>query len=244
VGQLYVFRIREYKEDGKNLVVSRRALIEEEEREQAEAIRRTIVPGADLSGRVASVVDYGAFVDLGGGIQGLLHVSEMGWSRMTKPAEVVQPGDEITVKVLRVDDEKGRISLGLKQLQADPWSNAEDTYEVGQVLMGTITRIAEFGAFVELQPGIEALAHASTFPSAGKQDAWKAAISAGSPVAVEILSFDPEKKRIGVAVVEERSVEAEERKEARDHQARQDQEKTEAFGSLADKLRAAIKPGD
>jgi small subunit ribosomal protein S1 len=244
VGQVYAFRIREYKEDGKNLVVSRRALIEEEEQEQAEVIRRTIVPGADLSGRVASVVDYGAFVDLGGGIQGLLHVSEMGWSRMTKPAEVVQPGDEITVKVLSVDDEKGRISLGLKQLQTDPWSNAEDTYEVGQVLMGTITRIAEFGAFVELQPGIEALAHASTFPAAGKRDAWKASISAGSPVAVEILSFDPEKKRIGVAVVEDRSVEAEERKEVRDHEARQDQERTEAFGSLADKLRAAIKPSD
>ena len=241
-GQVYVFRILEYKEDGKNMVVSRRAVIEEEEREQAEVVRRTIVPGAELSGQVASVLDYGAFVDLGGGIQGLLHVSEMGWSRMTKAAEVVRPGDEITVKVLRVDDEKGRISLGLKQLQADPWSKAEDTYGIGQVLMGKVTRIAEFGAFVELQPGIEGLAHANTFSTTGKQDSWKATVPAGSAVAVEILSFDPEKKRIGVAVVQQ--ADAEERKDARDHEARQDQETTEGFGSLADKLRAAIKPGD
>ena len=166
-GQVYNFRIIEYKEDGKNLVVSRRALIEEEEQEQAEAIRHTIVPGADLSGRVASVRPFGAFVDLGGGIQGLLHVSEMGWSRVSDPADIVKPGDEITVRVLRVDEAKNKISLGLKQLQADPWAGARDTYEVGQLLMGRVTRVADFGAFIELEPGIEALAHASTFPPSG-----------------------------------------------------------------------------
>ena len=207
-GQVYTFRIIEFKEDGKNLVVSRRALLEEDARERAEEIRSAIVPGADLSGRVVSIRPYGAFVDLGGGVQGLLHVSEMGWSRVSNPAEVVQPGDEITVKVLRVDDEKGKISLGLKQLQADPWSTAQDMYAVGQVLAGHVTRLTEFGAFIELEPGVEALAHVSTFPPTGKRDGWKDAVKPGGSVAVEILNVDVERKRIGIAVVEEGSARA------------------------------------
>jgi small subunit ribosomal protein S1 len=206
-GQLYNFRIIEYSEDGKNLVVSRRVLLEEEERERAEEVRLSIVPGADLPGRVVSVRRFGAFVDLGGGIQGLLHVSEMGWSRVADPASVVQPGDEITVRVLRLEED-GKIALGLKQLQADPWTAAEDTYEVGQVLKGQVTRVAEFGAFIELEPGIEALAHASTFPPTGKRDAWKSKVPPGTSVAVEILSVEIERKRIGVAVVDEETVTA------------------------------------
>lgn len=209
VGQAYTFRIIECKEDGKELVVSRRALLQEEEGERAEEIRRAAVPGAVLPGRVVSVLAYGAFVDLGGGVQGLLHVSEMGWSRVENPTEVVRPGDEITVKVLRVDDDGGKISLGLKQLQADPWSTVEEKYKVGQVLTGKVTRVADFGVFVELEPGIEALAHVSTFQPTGKRDGWKAAVQPGGAVAVEILSFDLERKRIGVAVLEEGSVKAE-----------------------------------
>lgn len=238
-GRVYTFRITEYKEDGKNLVVSRRALLEEQEQERAEEIRAALVPGAVLPGRVVSVRPYGAFVDLGGGIQGLLHVSEMGWSRVSDPAEVVQPGDEITVKVLRLDEEKKKISLGLKQLEADPWLTAAETYEVGQVLMGRVTRVVDFGAFIELEPGIEGLAHASSFAPTGRRDAWRAALQPGAAVAVELLSFDPEKKRIGVAVIEEGSVraeggEAEERSDAT----------TEGFGSLADKLRDAMHGRD
>jgi small subunit ribosomal protein S1 len=205
-GKVYLFRIVEYKEDGKNIIVSRRALLEEEERERAEEVRKLVVKEAVLRGRVASVRDYGAFVDLGGGIQGLLHVSEMGWSRVTDPSTVVQPGDEIEVKVLDVDEQKGKISLGLKQLQADPWSTA--AFEVGQAVSGRVTRLADFGAFIELAPGIEALAHVSTFPPTGKADGWKALVPSGERVPVEILSIDLERKRIGVAVVEEGSAKA------------------------------------
>src|SRR2546425_1914456 len=136
VGQVYTFRIIECKEDGKELVVSRRALLREEERDRAEEVRRAVVPGAVLTGRVASVMAYGAFVDLGGGVQGLLHVSEMGWSRVGNPLDVVRPGDTITVKVLRVGDGDRKISLGLKQLQADPWSTVAEKYQVGQTLAG------------------------------------------------------------------------------------------------------------
>ena len=209
VGQGYTFRIIECKEDGKELVVSRRAFLQEEEAEKAEEIRKAVVPGAVLSGRVASVMAYGAFVDLGGGVQGLLHVSEMGWSRVGNPLDVVQPGDTITVKVLRVGDGDGKISLGLKQLQADPWSTVAEKYRVGQALRGKVTRVADFGAFVELEPGIEALAHVSAFAPTGKKDGWKAAAPQGGAVAIEILNIDLEKKRIGVAVLEAGTTRAE-----------------------------------
>ncbi len=205
VGQTYQFRIIEFKDGGKTIVVSRRLLLEEEQRAQAEEVRRSIVPGAVLTGRVASVREFGAFVDLGGGVQGLLHVSEMGWSRVTTPAEIVTVGEEITVRVLRVDDEGQRISLGLKQLTADPWTTVQERYAVGQAHLGRVTRIADFGAFVELEPGVEALAHASTFAPTGRPRGWTSQVAVGTTAAFEILSVDLEKKRIGVAIVPEGS---------------------------------------
>ncbi len=207
-GRVYTFRILELRDGGKSLVVSRRALLEDEQREQAGDLRRSIVAGAVLTGRVASVREYGAFVDLGAGVQGLLHVSEMGWSRVADPTQVVRPGDEITVKVLRVDDDKQKISLGLKQLQADPWLKVQETYATGQVRDGRVTRLADFGAFVELEPGVEALAHLSSFPPTGSSEGWKASIRAGMTGAFEILSVDVEKKRIGVALVPESTAQA------------------------------------
>jgi small subunit ribosomal protein S1 len=202
-GHVYPFRIIEYKEDGANIVLSRRALLEEEQRANAAKLRDKIVPGAVMTGRVASVREFGAFVDLGAGVQGLLHVSEMAWSRVSNPAELVKAGDEITVKVLRADEAKQKISLGLKQLSADPWSRVPEVYKVGQRLPGRVTRVAQFGAFVELEPGVEALAHASTFMPTGRSEGWSGQVSAGMTGTFEILTIDIEKKRIGVALVEE-----------------------------------------
>ena len=202
IGRVYTFRIIEYKEGGKNLVVSRRALLEEEQQANAVEVRRSIVAGAVLTGRVTSVRDFGAFVDLGAGVQGLLHISEMAWSRVADASHIVKPGDEVTVKVLRVDEDTQRIALGLKQLSADPWSTVEVSYEVGQLRPGRVTRLAEFGAFVELEPGIEGLAHASTFAPTGQSDGWSRSVAVGMTAAFEILSIDLEKKRIGLALVE------------------------------------------
>ena len=202
-GHVYQFRIIEYKEGGENIVVSRRAFLEDEQRANAAKLRDKIVPGAVIAGRVASVRDFGAFVDLGAGVQGLLHVSEMAWSRVSNPAEMVKAGDEITVKVLRVDEEKQKISLGLKQLSADPWSRVPEEYKVGQRLPGRVTRVAQFGAFVELEPGVEALAHASTFEPTGRSGGWAGQVTAGMTCTFEILAIDLEQKRIGVALVEE-----------------------------------------
>ena len=202
--QTYTFRIIEYKDRGKNVVVSRRKYLEEQQRAGAADVRKSIVPGAVLTGRVVSVPEFGAFVDLGG-IQGLLHVSEMGWSRVTNPGEIVAPGDQITVKVLRVDEATQKISLGLKQLLDDPWAMAATTYEVGQVRTGRVTRVAQFGAFVELEPGIEGLAHASTFAPTGRTGGWVKSVAVGLTGAFEILSLDTAQKRIGLALVDEGS---------------------------------------
>ena len=208
IGRVYEFRITEYSDSGKNIVVSRRALLEETQRASAAEARQSIVAGAVIKGRVTSVLNFGAFVELGGGVQGLLHVSEMGWARVSDAANIVKPGDEITVKVLRVDEDKQKISLGLKQLMDDPWSAAGATYSVGQVVTGRVTRVAEFGAFVELEPGVEALAHASTFAPTGKADGWTKVVSPGLTGSFEILAIDLDKKRIGVALLEDGSARA------------------------------------
>ena len=238
VGKTYTFRIIEYKDGGKSVVVSRRKQLEEEQQASAEAARASIVSGAVLTGRVVSVRDFGAFVDLGGGIQGLLHVSEMSWSRVS-PGEVVAAGDQITVKVLRVDEGTGKISLGLKQLQDDPWSTVGTTYQVGEVRTGRVTRVTDFGAFVELQPGIEALAHASSF-SPGQPGGWVQSVPIGKTAAFEILSIDVAQKRIGVALVEEGSSRAADA-ELREYATRPDATPETPLGSLADKLRDALK---
>jgi small subunit ribosomal protein S1 len=211
LGRVYTFRIVEYKNDGRDLVVSRRALLEDEQKAKAEEARRAVVAGAVLKGRVVSVRDFGAFVDLGGSVQGLVHVSDMGWSRAVNTTELVSPGEEVTVKVLRVDDSTGKIALGMKQLTDDPWSAVPVTYAVGQIRTGRVTRLAEFGAFVELEPGIEGLAHVSTFPPTGRGDDWRKAVAVGSTAKFEVLSVDTEKRRIGIALVPEGS--------AREHEA-------------------------
>ncbi len=258
VGRVYAFRILEYREGGRKFVVSRRALIEEEQRAAATELRRAIVPDAILTGRVVSVRDFGAFVDLGAGIQGLIHVSEMDWGRVTDPSDVVAPGDEVSVKVLRVEEASGRIALGLKQLKADPWSNVRASYEVGQLRPGRVTRLAQFGAFVELEPGVEALAHASTFAS-GRPGEWARGLAVGTTAVFEVLTIDLDKKRIGVAMVEGflDGEEAETPAAAADTGAPTPPRETEpkdagpgnagpsqSFGALADRLRGAWTPQD
>jgi small subunit ribosomal protein S1 len=239
-GRVYTFRITEFKEGGRNVVVSRRVILEAQQEAQAAEVRAAIVPDAVVTGDVVSVRDFGAFVDLGAGVQGLLHVSEMAWSRVTA-ASVVAVGDRITVKVLRVEDEGRKIALGLKQLQDDPWSKVAATYAVGQVRDGRVTRVADFGAFVELEPGIDALAHASTFPP-GPAGAWAKTTRVGTTRAFTIVSIDVEKKRIGVGPVTEGPTgdQAQEAADVAEYRAQAAGPATEGFGTLADKLRGVL----
>jgi ribosomal protein S1 len=160
----------------------------------------------------------------------------------------VSPGDQITVKVLRVDEATQKIALGLKDLQNDPWSTVAASYEVGQVRAGRVTRVAEFGAFVELEPGVEGLAHASTFAPTGRAGGWAKAVPVGTTGAFEILSIDAAQRRIGVALIDEASSRADgaapaeqgERDEQREWAAK-DAPPTGSIGSLADNLRNALK---
>jgi small subunit ribosomal protein S1 len=238
IGKTYAFNVIEYKEGGKNIVVSRRKQLEQEQRANAAATRKSIVPGAVITGRVVSVPDFGAFVDLGGGIQGLLHVSEMSWTRVGNPNEVVAVGDEITVRVLRVDEATEKISLGLKQLQDDPWTTAAAKFPVGQVRTGRITRLADFGAFVELEPGFTGLLPFAESGIDRVMDMRKA-LPIGSEIEVAILEVDPEARRIRLS---KKAVAAQrEKAELRDYTTRQDAEPSASMGSIADKLRDALK---
>jgi small subunit ribosomal protein S1 len=238
-GRVYQFRIIELKDGGKNLVVSRRALLEEQQQASAAEVRKSLVEGAVMTGRVASVRDFGAFVDLGGGVQGLLHVSEMAWARVSDTSQIVKPGDEITVKILRIDADKQKISLGLKQLTADPWSSAATTYQPGQLRRGRVTRVAEFGAFVELEPGVEGLIPLSESGIGGEGDV-KRAFPVGSSIEVVILDVDAAARRIRLSVTGVQKIR--EADEVREYTERTDVAPAEGFGSLGDKLRDAFKP--
>jgi small subunit ribosomal protein S1 len=190
-----------------------------------------------LTGRVTSVREFGAFVDLGAGIQGLIHVSEMSWSRVADPSELLTPGQDVTVRVVRVDEDTQKIALSLKQPGDDPWSAVPARYEVGQLRTGRVTRLAAFGAFVELEPGVEALAHASTFAPTARPDDWSRSVAVGTTAAFEILSIDLERKRIGVSLVDGFS-----EQDGESLPAPPEAESAQGFGSLADKLRGALDP--
>ena len=239
IGRTYAFRIIEFKEGGKNLVVSRRALLEEEQRARADEVRRSIEVDAVLTGRVVSVRDFGAFIDLGAGVQGLLHVSELGWSRVSNVSAILTPGQETTVKVLRIEDEGQKIALGRKQLTADPWLTVQDTYRVGQIYAGRVTRLAEFGAFVELAPGIEGLVPMSETSATSKKDLAKA-LPIGADVQVIVLEMDPAARRLKLSA---KVAEAHEAAEVREYTERHQAPET-GFGSLADKLKGALRKKD
>jgi small subunit ribosomal protein S1 len=238
VGQVYAFRIIEYKDGGKDLVVSRRKLQDEQQRANAADLRKAIVVGAVITGRVVSVPEFGAFVDLGGGIQGLLHVSEMSWTRVTNPNEVVAPGDQVTVRVLRVDEATQKISLGLKQLQDDPWTTATTKFAVGQVRTGKVTRLADFGIFVELEPSFTGLLPLGETGLDRNADTRKA-FPIGSELQVVVLEVDAAARRIRLS--KKAVAEQQEQAEVRDYAARPDAAPSASVGSLADSLRNALK---
>jgi small subunit ribosomal protein S1 len=241
IGRVYRFQITEFKEGGRNLVVSRRVLLEQEQKAQAVEARKSIVEGAVITGRVVSVRDFGAFVELGGGIQGLLHVSEMSWARVSDPSQVVKPGDTLAVKVLKVDTDTQKISLGLKQLLGDPWANAGETYRPGELRSGRVTRVADFGVFVELEPGVEGLIPASE-TGIGRDGDLKKAFPAGKDIQYVVTDVDAGARRIRLSVTEVQKVR--EADEVREYTDRGGAKPAEGFGSMADKLRDALRRGE
>ncbi|MGA9798376.1 MAG: 30S ribosomal protein S1 [Terriglobales bacterium] len=199
VGQEIRCRIIKLDAADEDVVVDRRALAEEEERGVKERRYSEIREGETVHGTVRSLTDYGAFVDLGG-IDGLLHVGEISWSRVNKPADVLSVGQQIETRVLKVDPEKRRISLGMKQLLKDPWDSAVDKYKLGERARGTVTRVLEFGAFVELEPGIEGLIHVSEMSWAKKVRIASDVVKPGESVEVVILGLNQAEHRISLGL--------------------------------------------
>ena len=210
VGQRLTFRITRYEMSprGANLVLSRRALLEEEQAEKAKATREKLEPGAVLRGRVSALKDFGAFVDLGG-IEGMLHVSELGFQRVKHPSELLTVGQEIEVQVLKVEktgDERRpeRIALSLKSLERDPWSEAKQRFPEGTRRPGVVTRVEAYGAFVELEPGIEGLVHISELGQGKHLRHAKDAVKVGQPLDVMVLEVDAERRRVSLGLAASR----------------------------------------
>jgi small subunit ribosomal protein S1 len=198
VGEQIRCRIIKLDVADEDVVVDRRSVLEEDERAGKEKRYAEVEEGATMSGTVRSLTDYGAFVDLGG-VDALLHVSDMAWGRINKPADVLTVGQQVEVKVLKIDAEKHRISVGLKQLQPHPWDVVPEKYKVGEKVTGTVTRVVEFGAFVELEPGIEGLIHLSEM-SWGKVKKAGDVIKPGETVEAVILGVSPGERRISLGM--------------------------------------------
>ncbi len=199
VGEQIRCRIIKLDVADEDVVVDRRVVLEEEERATKEQRYNQIEEGATLSGSVRSLADYGAFIDLGG-VDALLHVSDMAWGRVSKPCDVLTVGQQVEVKVLKIDAEKHRISVGLKQLQAHPWDAVAEKYKVGERVKGTVTRVVEFGAFVELEPGIEGLIHLSEMSWGKKVRKADDVIKPGETVEAVILSVSLGERRISLGL--------------------------------------------
>jgi small subunit ribosomal protein S1 len=182
----------------RNLVVSRRALLEKEREENREKLWQELAEGQIREGIIRSVRDFGAFVDLGG-VDGLLHVSEMSWARVQKAADLVQPGQNVKVVVLKIDREKRKVGLGLKQLAPSPWDAADTKYVIGSLVSGKVTRLMDFGAFVELEPGIEGLIHISEL-APGRVQRVSNVVQPGQEVQVRILGIDRNQKRMSLSL--------------------------------------------
>jgi small subunit ribosomal protein S1 len=182
-----------------NIVVSRRSVLEETRAEKRSEIVARLEEGQVIEGVVKNITDYGAFIDLGG-IDGLLHVTDMAWRRVAHPSEVVNVGDSVKVQIIRINPETQRISLGIKQLEADPWESIAAKYPVGSRLKGTVTNITDYGAFVELEPGVEGLIHVSEMSWTKKNIHPGKIISTSQEVEVQVLEVDPEKRRISLGL--------------------------------------------
>jgi small subunit ribosomal protein S1 len=181
-----------------NVVLSRRAVLEEERKEVRQQILDRLQPGQVVEGAISNIVDFGAFVDLDG-IDGLIHISELSWSHVNHPSEILNIGDVVPVKVLDIDRERQRISLGLKQTQEDPWQRVMDTYNVGDVLEGTVTKVVSFGAFVEILDGVEGLVHISELAQHHVENP-REVVNQGDTVKVKILEIDSERRRLSLSV--------------------------------------------
>ncbi len=198
-GNSFEFKVIKLDQKRNNVVVSRRAVVEEEYSAEREELLQNLQEGAVIKGIVKNLTDYGAFVDLGG-IDGLLHITDMAWKRVKHPSEVVNVGDELKVKVLKYDRERSRVSLGLKQLGADPWTDLARRYPPNSRIFGKVTNIADYGCFVEIEEGVEGLVHVSEMDWTNKNVNPHKVVQIGDEVEVMVLDIDEDRRRISLGL--------------------------------------------
>src|SRR6266478_2337318 len=199
VGQRGRFQLLKFNRARGNVVVSRRAVIERERTELKEQTLKVLEEGVILEGIVKNITEYGAFVDLGG-LGGFLHITDMSWSRVTRPADLIQVGERVKVVVLKYDPERGRVSLGMKQILPDPWANVSDRFPVGARVRGKVVSLADYGAFIELEPGIEGLVHVSEMSWTKRVTHPSKVLEVGQEVEVQVLDIDPANRRVSLGL--------------------------------------------
>jgi len=199
IGQTFEFKVIKFNKKRGNIVLSRRVLLERERDNLKEKTLENLEEGMVLQGTIKNLTEYGAFVDLGG-IDGLLHITDMSWGRVNHPSEVFAVGDEVTVKVLKYNPETERVSLGMKQTQEDPWSHAAEAYPVGKLVEGKVMSLTDYGAFVELEPGVEGLIHVSEMSWTKKVKHPSKMLEIGQEVACQVLEVDSASKRISLGM--------------------------------------------
>jgi small subunit ribosomal protein S1 len=197
-GQELRCKVIELNRSRNNVVLSRRAVLEDERKEQRQQILDRLNPGDVVEGTISNIVDFGAFVDLDG-MDGLIHISELSWSHVNHPSEVLEIGQKVNVKVLDIDRDRQRISLGLKQTQTDPWQQVLESYGEGDVVSGKVTKVVTFGAFVEILPGVEGLVHISELAQHHVENP-REVVSQGDTVNVRILEVDAERRRLSLSL--------------------------------------------
>src|SRR3989440_10674930 len=198
MGQKIETKVIELNRSRNNVVLSRRAVLEEQRKEDRERILDRLQPSQVVEGRISNIVDFGAFVDLEG-IDGLIHISELSWSHVNHPSEILSIGDTVSVKVLDIDRDRQRISLGLKQTQEDPWQRVVDTYNIGDELEGNVTKVVTFGAFVEILDGVEGLVHISELAPHHIENP-RELVQPGDEVRVKILEIEDERRRLSLSI--------------------------------------------
>lgn len=204
VGKSFTFVITQFEEQGRNVVVSRKALLKKEQAAQRDKFLETLKVDADLDGRVTKLMPFGAFVEIGPGVEGMVHVSEIAWARVDKPEDILSSGQKVRVKVISMEDsEKGsgkKIGLSIKQLTADPWSEAAGKFTYGDKVTGKVTKLMPFGAFVEIAPGVEGLVHISEFSHTRRINRPEDMLSVDQEICVAVKEVDTDKKRISLSI--------------------------------------------
>ena len=252
IEQDFSFKITEYKENGRNIIVSHRAILEEEREEQKKELRKTLEVGQTVKGVITSLRDFGAFIDIGG-IEGLIPVSEIGWGRVEDIHGVLSEGQEVEAAIMKLDWDNDRFSFSLKDTLPDPWDNATSIYYEGSIHTGQIARLTDFGAFVTLEPGIDGLVHISKLGAGRRINHPREVVEQGQSLEVKVEGLDLEKRRISLATIGEEKEETEPQKGGKKkapqppndreamRQFQQQAAKTSSMGTLGDLLKAKMK---